>query len=234
VVYFNLGSVLSSQGKLEEAADSYRQGLILDPDYAQGWCDLGILRGRQGEGDKAIGHFRQALANDPQHTSAHYNLGISLQGKGRPEEAIEHYRQVLLNIPNSIEVHYNMGMALAAIGDYAEALENLRFVLQQAPDDPHALNTIAWLLATVPDADLRQPEEAVRLAEHAAELTGRKVPEILDTLAAAYAASGDYRRALTEAHVALDLARARGAHELAIKISAHIELYRQSRPYVGL
>ncbi|MFH1312635.1 MAG: tetratricopeptide repeat protein [Candidatus Eisenbacteria bacterium] len=232
-VYFNLGSVLSSQGKLEEAAGSYREGLILEPGDAQGWCDLGVVRGRQGRVDEAIEHFRQALANDPQHASAHYNLGISLQGKGRPEEAIEHYRQAMLSIPNSVEVHYSIGMALAATGDYAEALENLRFVLEERPDDPLALNTIAWLLATVPDGGIRQPEEAVRLAERAAELTGRKAPEILDTLAAAYAASGDYPKALAEAQAAVELALALAAHDLAADIGTRVDLYRQSRPYVG-
>jgi tetratricopeptide (TPR) repeat protein len=233
VVYFNLGSALLAEGKLEEAADVFTEGLTLEPDYAQGWCDLGILRGRQGRVDEAIGHFRQALANDPDNASAHRNLGMSLQAKGRTEEAIGHYRQALLIMPNSAEVHYGLGMALAAAGQYAEALDNLRHVLEQRPDDPLVLNTIAWLLATIPDAGLRQPEEAIRLAEHAAGLTGHKAPEILDTLAAAYAAGGDYPRALAEAEVALGLARAGGALELAADIARRVDLYRQSRPYVG-
>ncbi|MFH1314190.1 MAG: tetratricopeptide repeat protein [Candidatus Eisenbacteria bacterium] len=232
VVYFNLGSALSSQGKLEEAAVSYRQGLALGPDDANAWCKLGIVRARQGEIDEAIGHFRQALAISPQHTSAHYNLGISLENRGKPEEAIEHYRRALQGDPNSVGARYRMSTALAAKGDYAEALESLRLALKQKPDDPVILNTIAWMLATIPDAGLRQPGEAIRLAERASELTGRKAAEILDTLAAAYAAGGEYRKALTEAQVALDLAKTQEAHDLAAGIAARIELYRQSRPYI--
>ncbi len=233
MVYFNLGSVLSSQGKLEEAATIYRQGLAIEPNYAQAWCELGIVRTMQGEIDEAIGHFRRALAIAPQHTSAHYNLGVSLQKQGKPDDAIEHYRQALQNAPNSIEVRYGMATALAAVGDYNEALENLGLVLQQRPDAPTALNAMAWILATAPDADVRQPGEALRLARRASQLTGRKAPEILDTLAAAYAAGGQYQEALAEAQAALDLATAQGASELAAKIHARIELYRQSRPYVG-
>jgi tetratricopeptide (TPR) repeat protein len=232
IVYFNLGSVLSLQGKLEEAATSYHQGLSIEPDYAQAWCDLGIVRTMQGEIDEAIGHFRRALAIAPQHASAHYNLGVSLQKQGKPDEAIEHYRQALQSTPNSVEVRYSMATALLATGNYNEALENLGLVLQQRPDAPAALNTMAWMLATIPDASLRQPEEAVRLAQRASQLTGRKAPEVLDTLAAAYAASGDYGKALAEAQAALDLATAQEARELAAKIRARIDLYRQSKPYV--
>jgi Flp pilus assembly protein TadD len=190
------------------------------------------VRTMQGEIDEAVGHFRQALAIDPQLTSAHYNLGVSLQKLGKPDEAIEHYRQVLQSVPSSIEARYSMATALAAIGDYNEALENLRSVLQHRPDAPNALNAMAWILATVPDADLRQPEEALCLAQRASQLTGRKAPEILDTLAAAYAACGEYRKALAEAQAALDLAAVQGASELAAKIRSRIELYQQSRPYV--
>ncbi len=232
-VHFNLGIALSAQGRLDEAEAAYRRGLVLEPDNAQGWCDLGILLGRKGLVGEATECFRRALAVDPQHASAHYNIGMSLQAQGRADEAAGHYRQTLRQLPDSPEALYGLGTALAATGDHAGALENLGLVVKLRPDDPVALNTMAWLLATAPDADLRRPGEAVRLAEHAADLTKRETPEILDTLAAAYAAGGDYRRAIVEAQAAVDLAEAGGADELAREIGGRLELYRQSKPYVA-
>jgi hypothetical protein len=91
---------------------------------------------------------------------------------------------------------------------------------------------MAWILATNPDTDIRRPAEAVRLAQHACELTRRKVPEVLDTMAAAYAASGQYRKAVETAQAAMDLARAKEAGELAAEIGRHLDLYQQSKPYL--
>jgi tetratricopeptide (TPR) repeat protein len=233
LVYFNLGSVLSSQGKLDEAAATYRQGLAIEPDHAQAWCELGMVLAAQGETGEAVRHFRRALALDPENTPAHYNLGVSLQKQGKPDEAIEHFRQVLESVPNSVEARYGLATALAAAGHYSEALENLQLVLEQRPDAPNALNAMAWMLATASDPAFRRPEEATSLARRAAQLTERKSAEILDTLAAAYAACGEYGKALEEARAALDLATAQGQDDLAARIRARIELYRQQRPYIA-
>ena len=50
-----------------------------------------------------------------------------------------------------------------------------------------AVAGLAWLRATAPESAVRSPDEAVRLAERAAELTSRRDAGALDVLAAAYA-----------------------------------------------
>jgi hypothetical protein len=54
------------------------------------------------------------------------------------------------------------------------------------------LDELAWLLATYPDSKSRDGSDAVRLAERACVLTERRIPALLDTLAAAYAEAGDF------------------------------------------
>ncbi len=53
----------------------------------------------------------------------------------------------------------------------------------------------AWIWATCPDSRYRDGKQAVESATRACELTGWKSPDELDTLAAAYAESGDFTAA---------------------------------------
>jgi eukaryotic-like serine/threonine-protein kinase len=62
--------------------------------------------------------------------------------------------------------------------------------------DVEEMNKTARLLATSSHAELRDGLAAVRFAERAAEVTERKDPAILDTLAASYAEAGDFAKAI--------------------------------------
>ena len=99
-------------------------------------------------------------------------------------------------------------------------------------DWPAPINGAAWILATHPDPDARNPEEAVRLAASAAKLTNNQNPAVLDTLAASYAAAGNFDEAIAAAEMALERMARIGNQELTEAVRARLELYRQGRQYV--
>ena len=99
------------------------------------------------------------------------------------------------------------------------------------PDWPDALNDLAWLLATTQRVELRNAARAVVLAEHACQVTGRRRPDMLDTLAAAYAGTGRFAEAVRTAESAIQLARATGHEALVQEVAQRLRLYRASRPY---
>jgi protein O-mannosyl-transferase len=70
----------------------------------------------------------------------------------------------------------------------------------------------------------------VRLAERVTELTGRKKPSMLDTLAAAFAEAGRFDEAIQTTEQALTLARSMNQTQALETITGHIELFRQQRP----
>ena len=94
-----------------------------------------------------------------------------------------------------------------------------------------ALSGTAWLLATAPDANIRNGTEAVALAEKANEIASGKSPDVLDTLAAAYAETGDFVKAREFADRALDLAVAQKDKDLSTAIRARIQLYNAGKPF---
>jgi spermidine synthase len=77
---------------------------------------------------------------------------------------------------------------------------------------------------------MRDANEAVVLAERASELTKQQNPAILNTLAAVYAASGQFDRAITTVQKAIELADSAGNNELSSRLGKQLELYKQGKP----
>jgi cytochrome c-type biogenesis protein CcmH/NrfG len=115
-------------------------------------------------------------------------------------------------------------------GRAAEGLAHWRQALRKEPDNLQALNATAWLLSTSADASLRNGSEAVSLAEHAVRITSGREPAILGTLAAAYAESGDFDKAVeTERHAA-DLATQQGNTRLAEALEGRLAKFQAKTP----
>jgi len=78
----------------------------------------------------------------------------------------------------------------------------------------------------------RAPRQAIVLAELANTLTEHRVPELLDTLAAAYAADGQFERAAGLLERALELAESGTAAAYRVQFRKRLALYRDGRPYL--
>jgi tetratricopeptide (TPR) repeat protein len=135
------------------------------------------------------------------------------------------YRLALSGRPGDPDVLAGLASALATTGAAEEAVTHYRRALAIKPDLPGALIDLAWILATSDVAALRAPDEAIRLAEHAAELTDRLNAIVLDTLAVAYFAADRGDDAVETAKRALDIAVRAGDEELAARIRAHAGMF---------
>ena len=97
------------------------------------------------------------------------------------------------------------------------------------------LNNLAADWATSADPEARDGAAAVRFAEKAVSLTERKDPNLLDTLAAAYAEAGRFDQAVTVQLEAITLLKdTAGDGNPDARLGAYegrLELYRRHRPY---
>jgi len=112
-----------------------------------------------------------------------------------------------------------------------EAIVQFQTALQIKPDSVDVLNNLAWLLATGPDAQLRDGVQAVQYAGRACELTHHGVTPLVGTLAAAYAEAGRFDDAIATAQKACALATAAGEKDLLEKNQKLLVLYRAHQPY---
>lgn len=225
-----LGGVLAEQGKLSQAAVHLQRALRLEPDNAEAHRNLGGVFARQGDLAQATAHLQRALRLVPDNAEAHNNLGVVLLRRGDLEAAASHLEAAIRATPRYAEAHSNLGNVRVQQRRSAAAVRHYRRALQLQPELLGAANGLAWILATSPDASLRDGAEAVRWAERCAQRTRRGNPAVLDTLAAAYAEAGRWSDARSTAEAAVALS-SRADPALAEPIRARLELFEQQKPF---
>ncbi|MFQ5411885.1 MAG: tetratricopeptide repeat protein, partial [Phycisphaerae bacterium] len=222
---------LASQKEYGEAIRHYQAALKIEPDSVRVLGNLANALASSGRSAEAIDHYRRALSLHPRYADAHYNLGLVLQRHGNLAESIEHYQQAVRIRPDYAAAHNRLAAALIESGHIGDAFSHYREAVRLKPDWPAPMNDLAWILATHPDPEVRQPDEAIRLAEYAAELTRHRNMNVLDTLAAAFAAAGRYDQAVSTAGRALAVATNAASGPIVNQIEKRLDLYRRGRAY---
>ena len=162
----------------------------------------------------------------PDNFVARLNLADYLRLQGRLDEAREQFSKALRLNPWNADAHYQLARALAMQHEPTEAIAQYWMALRLQPAMPDALNNLAWILATDPNAAIRNGAEAVELARRACALTRNTAPVMMETLSAACAEVGDFDGAIACAQKARDLAVAQGRDDVAAKNAELLELYR--------
>ncbi len=227
----NLGLLLARRGKMDQAIVHYREAVRIRPKEGEFHKDLGTALMKQGKMDESLEHLLEAVRLDPEDVEAYNNLGILYAQNGKLNEAIASFRRALNVNSDSPEAHRGLAMALADRGGYEEAVEHYHEAIRLKPDDPGPYNNLAWLLATNPDPRFRDGAEAIALAERACDLSGTKDPNLLDTLAAAYAEAGRFKKAIGMLQEAISLDASGGNSERAEEMGRRLNGYRAGKPY---
>ncbi len=229
--HYNLGTALAQLGRNDEAVGHFQEALRIKPDYFEAHNNLGNVLFRLGRVSEATEHYQNALRLKSDNAETHFNLGVAFVSAGRLDEACEHYRRALALLPNLSLVHFRYGQALQAQHNFAGAKAEYERTLVLDPQHMPAHLTLAWMLATCPDASLRDGGRAVKLAEQAEALAGTRSPQLLDTLAAAYAEAGRFPEAVETARQALNLNTTQNDRFSVEAIQSRLKLYEANSPY---
>ncbi len=181
-------------------------------------------------GDEALAHLQEALRLKPEYAVTHSRLGLLYGGRGEFGKAIEQFRQALAIEPDNAESLGGLGNVLRMTGETREAARYFERTLETDPESAISLSGLAWILATCPDASLRNGRRAVELARKVVELSKHEDPIALGTLACAYAETGEFDQAIALARQARDLARSRSNSALASELTLEIDLYQTGLP----
>ena len=117
--------------------------------------------------------------------------------------------------------------SLIKAGRFKDAIIQYDRAYRASPDSIDVQNNLAWILATCPDKALRDAPRAVTLAEQAARSTNYADASTLDTLAAAYAESGAFEKAVMTERKAIELTPATSRSDL----QRRLDLYLSGQPY---
>lgn len=224
----NLGNALVSLGKLELADRAYEQALVVAPDHLSSLFNLGTLRIETGEVDRGLVLALRYLDLRPEDLSSRGRVAELLVSRSRPVEA----RRVLLDgEPLDARGLHLLARLHWEAGDERDAVDVSRKLLARAPDSANRRNDLAWMLATAREDSVRDERAALELASAAADATQQRDPDVLDTLAAALAATGDFDAAQRVVARATEHAHAQGRGDLVLLLEARAAEYRDGRAF---
>lgn len=148
------------------------------------------------------------------------------------DQAPEYFSRVIKAAPKRGWAYNLRGIARQERGDFEGALKDYTMAVRLNPRDAAAYNNRAWLLATCPDSAHRNSAQALASARQACKLTNWKQPIFVDTLAAAYAAEGDFKSAAKwQAQAMKQLAR---DEDFQREASERLEMYVAGSGYQSL
>ena len=217
VNYGALGNLLREAGRATESLASYQSAqaiwvkLVADfnlEDHRMhlGWTDenIGELLKEAGRFDEATETYRQAM-----------NVWKKLVADFNKDDYRDHLSGAMVNLATTLQ----------AEGKRTEAEQFMREASEHA--NAQTLNGLAWPLATGPDPTFRDGTNAVTFAESAVAATSRTNASYLDTLAAAYAETGQFAKAIKIQQEAIALPQSEdGKKDLA----SRLKLYESNCP----
>jgi tetratricopeptide (TPR) repeat protein len=225
--YYNRGNLYSDKGEYERAVADYTQALELAPRRAAALNNRGNAYRRLGRDDDALADFDAAVAADATFTLAYVNRATLLADRGEYDKALADYTKAQEVSPDDLAAYHGRGRVYAQMGQHALAIADNEAALRIAADDRRTCNNLAWLLATCPQDELRNPARAVELARKACAAANEPEVGLLDTLAAALAANGQFAEAVEQQTKALELA----AEEAKADYRMRLELYQMGQAY---
>ena len=226
-----LGHALMRNGKLDDAVVQLYKALKINPNYEEAHANLGFTLARQNKVNDAIYHYQEALRINQNNIKAHNNFGVLLAGKGKVNDAIYHYQEALRINPKYAGAYYNLGKIYANKGDVENTILYYKKTLQVSPNMAEALYNLSWIYATHKDNKFRNGKEAVKLAEKLCRIQNYSHPLSLEALAAAYAETGKFDRAVKAAQQGLSMTLTQGPEELASGLTKRLQLYQAGLPY---
>lgn len=223
----SMTALLIEQQRFAAAVEAARAILQREPNHAGAHYNLGVALAALGQPGEAAKNFAAAVDAEPDFIEARRRLASVCLTSGRLDEAIEHFRAWAALAPDDGMARFGLASALDAADQPAAAVDAYRDALRLRPQWPEAANNLAAILATSTDPALRDPADAVRLAERACAATGYQHAGMLATLMAAYAAAERYEDAAQVAQRAIEVAQAAGDGALVDQLRAQAAAYRQ-------
>jgi tetratricopeptide (TPR) repeat protein len=228
VAHMNLGAAWEEKGRMPEALGQYEIAVRINPSLAQAHNNLANALDATGRPQDALVHYREALRLKPGAFLAWLNYGGLLSRLGQHEAARTNLLEAARLAPWDPRPYYALGKGWLRQERPVDALREFEEALRRDPNHLPALMYAARTLAASSDPAARNGARAVQLALRASELVPEPSAPLLETLAMAWAETGQFVRAVEVQSRVLD---ALGSTAEAEPARARLALYRAGQPY---
>ncbi|HAY82623.1 MAG TPA: hypothetical protein DCY79_22680 [Planctomycetaceae bacterium] len=225
--YHNRGVCLAIAGKAPEAIADFSQTIQLKKDYANAWFNRAELYLDLQNYPAAVTDYTEVLKLDNTDVTALIARGDAQLMLRKHQPAIADYTAAIKLMPDLATPLIQRGTAYRELGQWEAARTDYNKALKMDMTSAVAYQHTAWLLATCPEADIRNAELAVLAAEKAKTLTPTPDWMLLDTLAAAYANANRFDDAVQQLTAAISQAPAAEKQALERRLT----LYQAGKPF---
>jgi len=215
------------QGDTKMALADADRAVELQPEAVVALRTRAALHVAVDDFDAAIEDLQRIQNLEPNDVDTLLQLGAIYHTQNRLASAIDVYDDVLAIDASNLVALRGRADANLSLGEQAKAVADYDAALELEPKSSGVLNNLAWVLATSPDAELRDGARSLRLATEACLVTGYTEAHILSTLAAAYAEMGDFEAAKRWSARAVE----QGDETQLDNLTKELESYRAGQPW---
>jgi protein O-GlcNAc transferase len=134
IIWNLLGAANKRLGKIDQAFIFLKKVTELNPEYADGHNNLGVILQDQEKFQESIASFKLALSLKPNYSEAYNNLAITYKKISKLEESINLFYKAISFNPNYVEAYNNLGTTFKEQGKTSEAIEFFNKALSIKPD----------------------------------------------------------------------------------------------------
>ena len=130
----NLGLILTSKDKMEEALILLKVATKINPNIEQYWMSYTNALIKQNRLEEAETIYKKILTQQPESIKLHFNLGVLLNNLDKLNESEASYRKAIDLKPDFIEAYKNLSIILNKLNRVEEAKEIFNKSLQLQSD----------------------------------------------------------------------------------------------------
>lgn len=225
----NRAVTLAQRNQFAAALRDFNRVIELNPGLAVAYRNRAELLSALGRTEEAVADYSRAIETLPEDPSLLLARARGYQRIGDFAHATADINRAVELSPDDPDTITQRGNLAAEQGKFASAKEDFQKAVQLDANWGEAYRSLAWLSATCPQQQFRDPQEAVAMAKQAAQLSGPDDYLVLDTLAAAHASARQFEQAVKFEEQAL----AAAPRDSSTPLEQRLAMYRNGQDFTA-
>jgi protein O-mannosyl-transferase len=228
--HIGMGNALQEKNRISDAMSEFIMAWRINPDSLLANINIAAILVEQNKLEKSVIYYQRVVPQNNWLPLADDNYGRVLVRLKRYDEAIKQFAAASEIDPLNAKPHLLTGQVLLQEGREAEAVKEFEQAVKLEPQNVDTLLLLASILSSSENSQVRNGEEARKLASQADQLAHDRV-EVLDVLAMCDAEVGKFGDSVLIQEHEIELLKAAGQTDGLDVLQKRLELYKKRQPW---